>query len=200
MVKEGKADDVALLVEQDKVQPTREALCAAVHQSDIRSIQLFLDRDASLALECDKSSGRTMLHLAAAGGVEAALTVLSNVADSVTGNGWVRLVDRTDHRGMTPLHVACQSGQPAVVKTLLALGASPNLQCKLKFHALHWCCDGNSSDHHDCARELLNSSRRHAIKHAQRATKGEAASATRAAETIDVNVEDAEGLTPLYWA
>lgn len=101
------------------------------------------------------------------------------------------------------------------MKTLLALGASPNLQCKLKFHALHWCCDGNSRDHHDCARALLNSSRRHAIMHARQtnaqiptaaaaavavASASASASGKAAGETIGVNVVDQEGLTPLYWA
>ena len=62
---------------------------------------------------------------------------------------------------------------------------------------------------------MLNSSRRHAIKHARQTnaqipTAAAAAAAVASAsaeaggkaagETIDVNVVDQEGLTPLYWA
>ena len=114
--KQGDYEAVSKLVEVDKVPPNFEVLVAAVVQGGVSITKVLLDRDSSLTHLCDKTNGWTVLHTAAALGRDAIMAAVSEAADEHQlswrlplphgksgAKGWVPLIDRADHKGMTPV-------------------------------------------------------------------------------------------------
>lgn len=109
---------------------SRSAMEAAA-RGDAEAVSAWLSsRDAAAALRARDEDGRTVLHVAAAAGHEAATRAALERCPA--------LVDAADEGGWTPLHSAVSAGHAAVVQALLDAGADVAAKNETAATALHY--------------------------------------------------------------
>lgn len=121
------AGDVAALAAALDADPTMlnapgpggwPALHLAGHFGHLDSVELLLARGADIELRSANEMQNLATHATAAGRVpEARVPILERLLDAGVP------VDATQHGGFTALHSACQNGDEACIRLLLAHGA-----------------------------------------------------------------------------
>jgi len=105
--------DVARRPRVAPLSRTGRQLMRAAELGEMALLDIALRNDADIHA-VDPQSGRTALHLAAAGGHAEVVEVLANLGAEI---------DATDPNGRTPLALAAENGREEVVKLLLAFEA-----------------------------------------------------------------------------
>ncbi|XP_049769506.1 GA-binding protein subunit beta-2-like [Schistocerca cancellata] len=120
-------------------------LIQAARQGAAEQLQELLAAGADVEARVEGLfSGRTALHVAAAGGHVAAASCLVGAGAEVDA--------RTSWEQSTPLHWAAESGHAGVVRLLVGASADPNARDRWGRTPLHWAAVGGQAE---AAAELL---------------------------------------------
>ena len=202
--KSGTGELVEMLLSFDRNANVRDKVhCTPLHyackRGNIGIVAKLISKGANCNATCDSCG--TPLHLACS---------LKNVklVQSLSSAVGINL-DVLDHKGDTPLHIACRNGAADIVDHLCKVGANCMLKDKLGSTPIHCACAEN---HWQCVLHLIDSlkMRMHDSKvkllleftlfSAIKCTSGIGVVKKLHKMRFDFRIHDSHGFTPLYYA